>query len=51
VQENVIGFKRGIGFELTAPIAVLVLLREQPVAGAINGRGYAARKIINFTEA
>src|ERR1700688_4289438 len=38
VQQNVIRFKSGIGFEFAAPIAILVLRREKKLArGADRG--------------
>ena len=34
VQQNVVGLERGVGFEFAAPVAVLVLLGEKPIAAA-----------------
>ena len=44
VQQDVIGFESGIGFELAAPVAVLVLLGEKIFAGGFEGRTDAAEK-------
>src|SRR5712691_5369728 len=51
VHEDVIGFKRAVGFEFAAPVALFVLLREEPVARTVNSGGHAAGKVINFPEA
>jgi hypothetical protein len=51
VQQDVIGFESGIGFEFAAPVAVLVLLGEKPFARAVDGGSYAAGEIVNFAEA
>src|SRR5215469_12733042 len=51
MHQNVIGFETAVGFELAAPVAIFVLLREQPFAGSVDGRGYTTRKVVNFPEA
>ena len=50
VQNDVVSFERGIGFEFTAPVAFFVLLGEQTIACAINGRCHPDGQIINFSE-
>ena len=50
VQDDVVGFERGIGFQFAAPVTIFVLLGKQAVAGAVNGRGHPADEIINFSE-
>src|SRR5436305_6991393 len=50
VQQNVVGFERGIGFKFPAPIAVLVLLRKQAITARANRCSYAAGEILNFSE-
>ena len=40
VHEDVVGFKHGVGLELAAPIAVGVLLAEQPIAGSFDSRAH-----------
>jgi len=50
VQQDVIGFEGGIGFEFAAPVSVFVLLGEKPVAGAVDGGGYTAGEVIDFSE-
>ncbi len=42
VQENVVGFERGVGFQLAAPVAFFVLLGEEAIARAVNGGGNPA---------
>ena len=37
VQQNVIGFERGIGFEFAAPVAFFVLLRKKKFASGGDG--------------
>ena len=51
VQHDVVGFEGGVGFQLAAPVALFVLLGEQAVARAVNGRSHAADQIVNFSEA
>ena len=51
MQHDVVGFEGGIGFQFAAPVAFFMLLGEQAVAGAINGRSHPADQIINFSEA
>ena len=50
VHQDVVGFESGIGFELAAPVAVLVLLRKDPLARAINRSCNAAAEAVNFSE-
>ena len=50
VQDDVVGFERGIGFQLAAPVTLFVLLGKEAVAGAVNGRSHPADEIINFSE-
>ena len=42
VQQDVIGFQRGVGFEFAAPVAFIVLLGKQAAACAIDGSRYPA---------
>jgi len=51
VKQDVIGFERGVGFELASPVAIFVLLGEKPFAGAVDGGRDAVRKIFDFAEA
>ena len=51
VQQDVIGFERGIGFQFAAPVAFFVLLGEQAVARAVDGGRHTADQIINLSEA
>jgi len=51
VQDDVVRFERGIGFQFAAPVTLFVLLRKEAVAGAVNGRSHPADEIINFSEA
>src|SRR5205085_3259447 len=46
VQQDVVGFEGGIGFELAAPVASGLLSREEDPAGAIDCGRYAARYVI-----
>src|SRR5437879_1765564 len=41
VHQDVIGFKGGICFELSAPVAIFVLLGQKPFARCVDSRGYA----------
>src|SRR5579864_717370 len=50
VHQDVIGLESGVGFEFAAPVAVLVLLTEQPLARAVDGGGRTAGKVVNFSE-
>src|SRR4029077_6339449 len=51
VQQDVVRFQGGIGFELAAPVAFLVLLREKIFAGGCNGGTYSRGEVFNFAEA
>ncbi len=51
VQHNVVGFESSVGFQFAAPVSLFILLGKQELARAINRSGYAAGKIIYFSEA
>src|SRR5258708_29305812 len=36
VEENVVGFQRGVGFEFAAPVAIIVLRGEEELAGGTD---------------
>jgi hypothetical protein len=54
MAEDVICLQHGVGFKLTAPVAVAMLQAEHPIAGARNGslhlpeRGIQASKFQTF---
>src|SRR3954447_16835678 len=50
VQQNIVGFESGIGFEFAAPVAVLVLPRKQTITARANRRRYTAGEILDFSE-
>jgi hypothetical protein len=50
VQHDVIGFERGVSFQLAAPVAFFMLLGEQAIARAVNGRGNPADQIVDLSE-
>jgi len=51
VQQDVVGLQRGVGFQFAAPVALFVLLGEQPFARRRDGRAHAAGQFLNFAEA
>src|SRR6266568_3632738 len=51
VQQDVIRLQRRICFEFSAPIAFLVLLREEKLTCRCNCRTHAASEFLNFAEA
>src|SRR3984957_15607951 len=50
VQQNVIGFKSGVSFKLTAPITLFVLLRKKVVACRVYAYCDPAPQVINFSK-
>ena len=50
VEQNVIGFKRGIGFEFAAPVAIVVLGGEKKLASGGDGGADTAEEAVDFTE-
>jgi hypothetical protein len=46
VQQDVVGFQCGIGFQLATPVAVIELPGEEVFSGSIDRDGYAAGKIV-----
>src|SRR5215469_2499600 len=50
VQDHVVGFERGVGFELATPIAVVVLPGEQKAAGCVGRSSDPAGYVIDFSE-
>ena len=50
MQQNVIGFKRGVGLELTAPVAFFVLLGEKILTCRIDRSGNPAGQVIDLSE-
>jgi hypothetical protein len=51
VEENVIRLERGISFELAAPVAFRVHLREKKLPRGRDRRPYAGAQFLNFPEA
>ena len=51
MHQDVIGFESGVGFEFAAPVAVFVLLGEEPFACAVDCGGDAGRQVVNFSKA
>src|SRR3984893_2883988 len=51
MQQDVVRFQRGIGFQFATPVPFLALFGEQAVARPINGRSHPADQIVNFSEA
>src|SRR5579862_8874304 len=50
VQQDVIGFESGVGFQLAAPVAFFVLLGEEKLARTIDGGSRPTGEIVNFSE-
>ena len=50
LEQNVIGFEGGVGFQFTAPIALVVLQGKQSLAGAVKGSADPAGKVVNLPE-
>jgi len=48
VEQNVIGFEGGIGFEFSAPVTLFVLLREKIVASRIDGDRDPALQVVDL---
>ena len=50
VQQDVVRLERGVGFQLSAPIAFFVLLRKKIFARGVSGHGDAAAEIIDLAK-
>src|SRR5258708_1900833 len=50
VNDDVIGFECGIGFELAAPVPIFMLLRKQVVARALHAVGNTSEHVLNLSE-
>src|SRR5271155_2862455 len=50
MQQDVVGLEAGIGFQFTAPVAILVLLREKIFARRIHGYRDPAAQVINLSK-
>src|SRR5215472_17812471 len=50
VQDDVVSLEGCIGLKFAAPVAILMLLREQQAACGIGGGGYTAGEVINLAE-
>jgi hypothetical protein len=51
VDEDVVGDKGSVGFELSAPVPFFVLKREKVIAGTVERVRESSLDIVNFTEA
>ena len=50
VEQNVIGFEGGIGFEFSAPVTLFVLLREKIVASRIDSDRDPALQVVDLSK-
>ena len=50
MEQDVIGFEGGIGFQFSAPVTLFVLLREKIVAGRIDGDRDPAAQVVNLSK-
>src|SRR5208283_2735734 len=48
MEQDVIGFEGGIGFQLSTPVPFWVLLREKVFASRIGGHGDPALQVVNL---
>src|SRR5208337_4041621 len=50
MEQNVIGFEGGVGFQFSAPVTLFVLLREKILAGRIDGYRDPASQVVNLSK-
>ena len=50
MQQDVIGFEGGIGFQFPAPVTLFVLLREKILASRIDGDRDPAAQVVNLSK-
>jgi len=50
VQQDVVGFESGVGFEFAAPVTFFVLLREEEFACRIDSDCDPAAQVVNLSE-
>src|SRR5437870_210353 len=49
MQQDVVRFQRGIGFEFSTPVTIFMLDRKKMTTSTVHGRGYATKKVVDFS--